>query len=528
LTGRHLEEEADVADTTTQATATDARTDGQGDGRAIEVENPATGQVIARVPTISTEQVGELVGRARAAQPSWEALGFEGRARVLRRAQKWIIDNGDQIARTIVSETGKTYEDAQFAEVSYAAGAFGFWAKHAPEYLADEKVRSTSPFVLGRKLVVRYAPVGVVGVIGPWNYPLTNSFGDCIPALAAGNGVVLKPASLTPLTSLLMREGLLESGLPEDLFQVAVGGGDVGSELIDHVDYVMFTGSTEVGKKVMERAAKTLTPVGLELGGKDPMIVLADADLERAANSAVYYSMQNGGQTCISVERVYVEDPVYDEFVAKVEHKMRRLRQGIPGDPGAVEIGAVTSPPQVELIDRHVKDALAKGARVVTGGRRGEGPGDFYEPTLLVDVDHSMECMTEETFGPTLPVMKVPDVEEALRLANDSPYGLQASVWTHDRARGERLARQLEAGVVTVNDAQVNYVALELPMGGWKASGLGSRHGADGIRKYTKKQAILVTRLAPKRELHMFPYRARTTKLVGWLLRLLYGRGRRD
>jgi acyl-CoA reductase-like NAD-dependent aldehyde dehydrogenase len=495
--------------------------------RQIEVQNPATGEVIASVPVLSVDEVEGVVARARTAQPGWEALGFEGRGRILRRAQKWVIDNADRIARTIVSENGKAYEDALLAEVGYAAGAFGFWAKNAPKFLADERVRSSSPFVLGRKLVVRYAPVGVVGVIGPWNYPLTNSFGDCIPALAAGNSCVLKPASLTPLTSLFMAEGLRECGLPEDVFLVAAGGGDVGSELIDHVDAVMFTGSTEVGKKVMERAAKTLTPVGLELGGKDPMVVLADADLERAANAAVHYSMQNGGQTCISIERVYVEEPAYDEFVAKVEGKLRELRQGVPGDPGSVDIGAVTSPPQVELIDEHVRDAVSKGARALVGGRRGNGPGDFYEPTLLVDVDHSMECMVEETFGPTLPVMKVRDAEEGVRLANDSPYGLQASIWTRDAAKGERLARQIEAGVVCVNDAQLNYVALELPMGGWKASGLGSRHGADGIRKYTKKQALLVTRFAPKKDLHMLPYKAGKTKLIGRLLKVVYGRGKR-
>ena len=513
-------------ETTTQQ-APGTRADGR-PAAAIEVTNPATGQIIASVPALSVDEVADVVARARAAQPAWEALGFEGRAAILRRAQKWVLDNSERVARTIVSETGKAYEDALLAEVGYAAGAFGFWSKAAPKYLADEKIRTSNPFVLGRKLVLRYAPVGVVGVIGPWNYPLNNSFGDCIPALAAGNACVLKPASLTPLTSLFMAEGLRECGLPEDVFIVAPGGGDVGGELIDHVDYVMFTGSTEVGKKVMERAAKTLTPVGLELGGKDPMLVLADADLERAANAAVHYSMQNSGQTCISVERVYVEEPIYDEFVSRVEEKMRGLRIGPPGGPGAVDVGAITSPPQVDLIDGHVRDALEKGARALVGGRRGDGSGDFYEPTLLVDVDHSMECMTEETFGPTLPVMKVRDADEAVRLANDSPYGLQASVWTKDLAKGERLARMIEAGVVSVNDAQINYVVLELPMGGWKASGLGSRHGADGIRKYTKKQAVLTTRFAPKRDPHMLPYKERTTKLFHRVLRFVYGRGKRD
>ncbi len=500
---------------------------GNGQPTAIEVKNPATGEVVASVPAVSVADVQGVVARARAAQPAWEALGFEGRARILKRAQKWTLDNAERIARTIVSENGKAYEDALLAEVGYAAGAFGYWAKNAPKLLADEKVRSSSPSVFGRKLVIRYAPVGVVGVIGPWNYPLNNSFGDCIPALAAGNACVLKPASLTPLTSLLMAEGLRECGLPEDVFIVAPGSGSVGAELIDHVDFVMFTGSTQVGKKVMERAAQTLTPVGLELGGKDPMLVLADADTERAANAAVHYSMQNGGQTCISVERVYVEEPVYDEFVAKVEEKMRGLRMGVPGGPGEVDVGAITSPPQMDLIDGHVQDALAKGARAPVGGHRGDGPGDFYEPTLLVDVDHGMECMTEETFGPTLPVMKVSDADEGVRLANDSPYGLQASIWTKDVAKGERLARRIEAGVCCVNDAQVNYLALELPMGGWKESGLGARHGADGIRKYTKKQSLLVTRLAPKKDPHMLPYKARTTNGLLRFLRLVYGRGKR-
>src|SRR3954471_19731392 len=287
------------------ATAEQSRTN------EIAVENPATGEVIGHVPGVSPDGLRQMAERARAAQPAWEALGFEGRGRILRRAQKWTVDNAERIAQTIVAESGKTYEDALLAEVSYAANAFGFWAKHAPDYLGDEKVRTSNPFVLGRKLVVRYRPVGLVGVIGPWNYPLTNSFGDCIPAMAAGNAVILKPAEATPLTSLLMAECMKESGLPEGIYQVAPGSGsEIGPVLVDLADMIMFTGSTEVGKSIMRRAADTLTPVSLELGGKDPMIVLRDADVERAANAAAYYSMQNGGQTCISIERVYVEEPV--------------------------------------------------------------------------------------------------------------------------------------------------------------------------------------------------------------------------
>ncbi len=492
---------------------------------AIEVENPATGQTIASVPVVAPEQVAELVARARRAQPGWEALGFEGRAAVLKRCQRWVLDNSERVIETIVSETGKTYEDALTAEINYAVAAFSFWAKNAEGYLADERVKTSSPFAKGRKLIVRHAPVGVVGVIGPWNYPLTNSFGDCIPALAAGNAVLLKPSEVTPLTSMLMGEMLRECGLPEDVYQVVPGYGETAQAMIDEVDFVMFTGSTATGKKVMERAARTLTPVALELGGKDPMIVCEDADIERAANAAVHYSMQNAGQTCISTERVYVEEPIYDEFVRLVTDRVGELRQSRPGGPGSTDLGAVIHPPQADIVERHVKDAVDSGARVLTGGGRRDENGHFFEPTVIADVDHSMACMREETFGPTVPIMKVRDAEEAVRLANDSQYGLQASVWTKDAGKGERLARRIEAGAVTVNDAQVNYVALELPMGGWKESGLGTRHGADGIRKYTKKQSILVTSFAPfKKDLHMLPYTPGRTKLISRLLRLFYRR----
>jgi acyl-CoA reductase-like NAD-dependent aldehyde dehydrogenase len=505
------------------------KTNGSPGSGEIVVENPATGREVGRVPELSGDQVAELARKGRAAQPGWNALGFEGRARVLSRAQKWVVDNRDRIIETIVSETGKTYEDALIAEINYATSAFGFWAKNAPKFLADERVKTSSPFVLGRKLVVRYQPLGLIGVIGPWNYPLTNSFGDCIPALAAGNAVILKPSEVTPLTSLLMDEALRECGLPDGVYQVATGRGETAQALIDEVDMIMFTGSTATGKKVMQRAAETLTPVSLELGGKDPMIVLSDADLERAANAAVYYSMQNGGQTCISVERVYVEEPVYDQFVAKVTEKARELRQGVPSGFGAVDVGAVTSPAQVDIIDDHVRDAEAKGAKILVGGhKKSENGANFYEPTVMVDVDHSMKAMTEETFGPTLPIMKVSDAEEAIKLANDSPYGLSGSVWTKDVARGEAIARRVQSGAVDVNDAMLNYSALELPMGGWKASGLGTRHGAAGIRKYCAQQAILVTRFAPKKDVHMFPYNKRTGKLIGGLLKLIYGRGKRN
>ncbi|WP_320669201.1 succinic semialdehyde dehydrogenase [Patulibacter defluvii] len=495
----------------------------------IPVVNPATGEVIAHVPDSGPDEVRRAAERGRAVQPAWAALGFAGRARVLRRAQKWIVDNKDEFIRTIVSETGKAWEDAQVAEVSYGAAAFGFWADNAEKYLADEKVKTVAPLLKGKKLIVRHAPIGLVGVIGPWNYPFTNSVGDAIPALAAGNSVILKPSEETPLTSIMMERALRECGMPEGVFQTITGRGATGAALIDVVDMIMFTGSTRTGKLVAKTAAERLIPCSLELGGKDPFVVLADADVERAANHAVFYAMFNGGQTCVSVERVYVEAPIYDEFVAKVVEKAKALRQGVPNGPGSIEVGSLTFPPQLETVRTHVDDARAKGAQVPVGGNPDpNAKGLFYPPTVLTGVDHTMEAMTEETFGPTLPIMKVADVEEAIEKANDSPYGLMATVFTKDLEKGEQVARRLEAGMVHVNDALMGYTALELPMGGWKTSGIGSRHGAGGIRKYTKTQSIVISRFNLKKDPHEYPYTGRNYKLVGRIVKFFYGRGTRD
>ncbi|MGI8731315.1 MAG: aldehyde dehydrogenase family protein [Solirubrobacteraceae bacterium] len=508
-------------------TTTAHSTNGRGVGAEIAVENPATGEVIAHVADMSADHVAELARKGRAAQPGWQALGFDGRGRVLSDFRGWLMEKADRVVSTIVSETGKTHEDANLIELMYSGGALSFWVKHAERFLAEESVPVSTLVVTGKKLITRYEPLGLVGIIGPWNYPMVNSFGDAIPALMAGNSVILKPSEITPLTSLLLAEGLQDCGVPDGVFQVATGRGETGGALVDEVDMIMFTGSTATGKKVMVRAAETLTAVSLELGGKDPMIVLADADLERAANAAVHYSMLNGGQTCTSIERVYVEAPVYDDFVERVVDKVSAMRQGASTGPATAEIGAMTTAAQLEIVERHVADAVAKGARTLTGGRRAPGPGRFHEPTVLVDVDHTMQAMTEETFGPTLPVMRVADSEEALRLANDSPYGLAAAIYTGDRERGKRLARRLQAGSVCVNDALLNYMAVELPMGGWKASGMGSRHGAAGIRKYARQQSLLISRLHLKREPFMFPYRRITSKALFGGLRLLFGRRKR-
>ncbi len=506
--------------TTTEQTTTNGAT-ASAAGDTFDVINPATGELITRAPKLTDADVAELARKGRAAQPAWEALGYDGRGDVIARFGAWMADHKEEVIATVVAESGKTYEDAQTSDWAYGVGASKFWSKNAHKFLADEQIKSASPLIKGNKLVMRYAPFGLVGVIGPWNYPIVNSFGDAIPALMAGNAVILKPASATPTTSLLLKKALVECGMPADVMQVATGPGAIGNAIVDAVDMIMFTGSTEVGQSVMRRAADTLTPVSLELGGKDPMIVLSDADVDRAANLAVFYSMFNGGQTCISIERVYVEAPIYDEFVTKVEAYAKELRMGKPDGPGSTDVGAMTTPDQLDLVERHVEDAKAKGARVLVGGNRGMGPGYFYEPTVLVDVDHSMDCMTEETFGPTLPIMKVADEDEAIRLANDSPFGLGGSVVSKDAEHGEAVARRVESGAVCVNNALMNYFALELPMGGWKTSGVGSRHGADGIRKFARKQSLLITKYALKKEPSMYPYTPRRTKLLGKVLSLI-------
>ncbi|KUM84171.1 MULTISPECIES: succinic semialdehyde dehydrogenase [Streptomyces] len=488
----------------------------------IAVDNPATGAVVGHVSDATAQEVAQAIARARRAQPDWAALDARSRAEYFTRARHWLLSHRQEVTDLIVEENGKTREDA-IVEIVYCAGAFAHWAKRARRLLAETRIRSLSPFVLGRSMYTRRVPLGVVGVIGPWNNPLLNSFGDAIPALAAGNAVVLKPSEHTPLTALLMERMAHECGWPEDVFQVVTGAGATGQALVDTADFVMFTGSTKTGRLVAARAGERLIPCSLELGGKDALVVLADASLERAVNVTIQGALSNGGQMCTSVERVYVEEPVYDAFVDLLRERFQQVTSGQPGGLGSVDVGAMTFPPQLATVEDHVDDAVRKGARVLVGGHPAPGPGRFFTPTLLVDVDHGMKCMHEETFGPTLPVMKVADAEEAVRLVNDSSYGLQATVIGANTKRARRLAERLQAGCVTINDAQTNYMALGLPMGGWKDSGLGVRHGAEGIRKYTKLQAVSINRFPLRRDLHMIPYDPSAYRLILRLVDFMYG-----
>jgi acyl-CoA reductase-like NAD-dependent aldehyde dehydrogenase len=492
-------------------------------GERLVVVNPATGEQVGTAAVMTAEDVVRLAECAHAAQPRWNALGFDGRAVVFRRMQQWMSVHADELIAAVQAETGRVFEDSVL-ELAYPLTALGYWARNSKKLLREHRVLPTSPFVVGKALRARYLPHGLVGVIAPWNFPITIGFGDSIPALAAGNAVIMKPSEITPLSIEIVRRGLLECGLPDDVFQVATGAGATGAALVDVADMIMFTGSTATGRKIGVRAAERLIPAALELGGKDPMIVLADANLERAANLTVFGTMVNSGQVCLSTERVYVEAAVYDDFVAKVVAKVVALRQGPPGAPGTVDVGAIITPAQLEIISSHVKDAADKGAKVLVGGEAAtDGPGRFYRPTVLVDVDHSMTCMTDETFGPLIPIMKVANADEAVRLANDSRYGLCASIATKNVKRGAALARQIEAGTVSVNDILTHCFALGLPMGGVKSSGIGTRHGEDGIRKFCKKQSILVARSFPNRDLHMYPTNPKISPALLKAVQAIYG-----
>jgi len=463
----------------------------------ITVHNPADGRIAGSVPIDDAETVAAKARELRLFQPEWEAIGPQGRKKWMLAWQGWILDNAALITEVLMSETGKSRVDANI-EPTVVADGINYWAGHAEEFLADSNVVPHSPLYRVKKFTTVYRPHPLIGVITPWNFPFAMPGLDIPAALAAGAAVLLKPSEVTPLSAVEYVRGWKEVGAPAVL-GLTTGYGATGAALIEHVDMVQFTGSTATGRKVAVACAERLIPCSLELGGKDPAIVLADADLERAANGITWGGFFNSGQVCVSTERVYVEAPVYNEFVGKLAAKVRALKQGQEVSGFNYDVGAMATEAQRDIVERHVAEATAAGATVLTGGKP-TGQGTFFTPTVLTDVTQDMSCIAEETFGPTLPVIKVADEDEAVRLANDSVYGLSATVWTGDTARGERIARRLECGAVNVNDAMTNVFAHGLPMGGWKESGLGSRAGGRyGILKFCRQQAITSPRLPTQR-----------------------------
>lgn len=506
---------------TTTGTTTLKHDDTAANAPKVEVRNPADGSVVGVVPDMSADQVSRLAGELRSAQPAWEALGPAGRARHLRNWLDWIVDNQQHILGLVQREAGKSWGDAQI-ELMVAMEVINYYTKHGAEFLADETRRPHGPASATKNLRIHYRPYELVGIIMPWNYPLGMPMLDVPQALMAGAAVLSKPSEETPLGWAEVVRGWNEEIGAPPVLGCATGRGGTGGAVVDQVDMVQFTGSTKTGRRIGVQCAERLIPYSLELGGKDAMIVLSDAPMARTVRGAIWGGLFNSGQSCISVERIYVEEPVYDEFTSRLVDEVKKLRQGhdAPGSFSA-EFGALANESQMAIVERQVADAVANGAHVLTGGKRAER-GLFYPATVLVDVDHTMACMREETFGPLLPIMKVADEDEAIALANDTNYGLASSIWTTSAQRAERLGRRVEAGGVNINNAMTNVFQFPLPMGGWKESGLGHRMGGpDGIHKYCRQQAFVSEKVQLGTEMHWYPYSPRKARLTGAVLRLL-------
>ena len=480
---------------------------------------PATGEEIGRTPVRTGEEVKAMVARARTAQEAWGALTYRERARHVLRARANLLRDMREVARLVARETGKPEAEAVSMEIVPLLDLMRHFAARTERMLADRRIGLGQYELMGRTSRLRYKPVGVVGIISPWNFPLSIPSGEIVMALMAGNCVVLKPSELTPFVGLRIAE--LFDDLPAGVLQVATGDGSTGAALTRAgVDKIMFTGSVATGKRVAAASAETLTPIVLELGGKDPMIVLADADLDTAAHAAVWGAFANSGQACASVERCYVHASIAEEFTRRVVRITRELRQGDDRNQDT-DIGAMSSRSQIEIVESHVTDATKRGARVLAGGGRARGLGElFFEPTVLSGVDHTMPIMREETFGPVLPIATFETEDEAIRLANDSAFGLTASVWTRDITRGQQLAERIEAGTVTINEVLYTHGLAQTPWGGFKQSGQGRTHGELGLLELVRPQHIHTNRIARLRDLWWFGYSPAT-------LELFYGLARR-
>lgn len=480
--------------------------------------DPATGKEIGRARLCSVEEVKQAVARARKAQPAWASLSFRDRRHFILQARSLLLSESEETAKLISRETGKPATEALSMEIVPTLDSMHYFAHASEELLSSQKIDIGQYGMMGRSSQIVFRPLGVIGIISPWNFPLATPAQEVVMALMAGNAVVLKPSELTPLIAIKIGELFSRAGLPAGVLEIVTGDGSTGAALIDaRVDKIMFTGSVATGKRVAEAAAKYLTPVVLELGGKDPMIVLEDADIDNAARGAVWGAFANSGQACASVERCYVHEAIASKFIERVVAETKRLKQGL-GTTESIDVGAMSNQRQLEIVETHVNDARQRGAEILTGGKRGANPdGYFYEPTVLTRVDHSMAIMRDETFGPVLPIMTFKTEAEAIGLANDSVYGLTASVWTKDIAKGRRLAQQVEAGTVMVNEVVYTHGIAQTPWGGVKESGYGRTHGWLGLLELVTPQHIHVNRISFLPDLWWFSYDSRADQLFNGL-----------
>ena len=480
--------------------------------------NPATGEEVGRVPQTSDEEVRAVVARSREAFHMWKTTSFAQRRALVMKAREVILSELDDIAHLISSESGKPFGEAIAMEIAPVLDLMQYFARKAERLLKPRRVNIGLYAAMGRYSKIVYHPLGVVGIIPAWNYPFSIPLGETVMALMAGNSVVIKPSELTPLTGLRIGEIFEKAGAPADLVQVVTGNGRTGAALVDAApDKIMFTGSVATGKKIAAAAAKNLTSVVLELGGKDPMIVFDDANLELAAGAAVWGAFCNSGQSCSSVERLYVQEGAAEQLTRLIVERTRELKQG-GGDSEDVSIGPMSSERQLKIVEEHVEDFRRAGAKIELGGKiaiqnpKSKIQNLFYEPTVITGATNDMRPMQEETFGPTLPIATFKTEEEAIRLANDSEFGLTASVWTRDYDKGRRVAEQIEAGSVCVNEVLYTHGIGQTPWGGFKNSGRGRTHGAEGLMELVQPQHIHVNRLAILPDAWWLPYSPEAVK----------------
>jgi acyl-CoA reductase-like NAD-dependent aldehyde dehydrogenase len=496
----------------------------------VTLRNPATGELLGHYPWQTAHEVRAALQTARSVQPAWAALALARRRGFIRELRYWLMAHMDETANTICACVGKTRMDALATEVMPTVAGNRWYEKHASHYLKPQHLKNGSLFFFSKRSVIRRVPWGVVGIISPWNYPLGIPMHEIVPALLAGNTVVFKTAPETVPVGAFMQRMFRESGLPDGVFNhIHIDGPAAGELLLEpgnRVDKLFFTGSVPVGKLLMEKAARTLTPVSLELGGKDAMIVCADADLERAADGAVWAGLSNAGQTCAGIERIYVHQDAYSDFMQRITHKVSALRVG-HGMEFNVDVGPLCTDRQVHTVQQQLEEAFQRGAIVAAkSGPAPEPNPHFMSPMVLTHVDHDMAIMREETFGPVLGIMSVSSDAEAIDLANDSHYGLSASVWSRDLRKAATLAEQIRAGAVTINDHLLSHGMTETPWGGFKDSGNDRGHGRFAFEAVTTPQVIVKDWLKLNwKQPFWMPYDRQGYQGLKGVLNVLYGRG---